>query len=137
MAACWRAGPDMLWGGRISHYQGAFVLRYLLILSLWVAPWYCRAEAPAPFQAPATAATSTPAAVTAIRAGRLLDVESGRTLSNQVILVSAGKIQAVGASVQIPEAAKVIDLSKMTVLPGLIDCHTHLADLADAEPLKV
>jgi imidazolonepropionase-like amidohydrolase len=95
----------------------------------------CRAEAPAPFQAPATATSSTPASVTAIRAGRLLDVESGRTLSNQVILISAGKIQAVGASVQIPDDAKVIDLSRMTVLPGLIDCHTHLADLADAEPL--
>jgi imidazolonepropionase-like amidohydrolase len=83
----------------------------------------------------------TPAAnsgsVTAIRAGRLLDVEAGRTLSNQVILVSGGKIQAVGASLDIPEGAKVIDLSGMTVLPGLIDCHTHLADLADAEPLTL
>jgi imidazolonepropionase-like amidohydrolase len=121
--------------GRDRNTQGAFVLRHILLLSLLAAPLYCRAEGPPPFQALATATASTPASMTAIRAGRLLDVESGRTLSNQVILISAGKIQAVGASVQIPEDAKVIDLSRMTVLPGLIDCHTHLADLADAEPL--
>jgi len=88
---------------------------------------------------PASLATPPLAAapVTAIRAGRLLDVESGRTLSNQVILIRDGKIQAVGISLEIPDGAKIIDLSKMTVLPGLIDCHTHLADLADAEPLTL
>ena len=83
---------------------------------------------------------SVPAAaptVTAIRAGKFIDVEAGRVLANQIIVIRGAKIEAVGASVAIPPDAKVIDLSKMTVLPGLIDCHTHLADLADAEPLKV
>jgi imidazolonepropionase-like amidohydrolase len=75
--------------------------------------------------------------ITAIRAGKLLDVESGRLLANQIILVRDGKIQTVGGNLPIPTGAGVIDLSKMTVLPGLIDCHTHLADLPFEEPLLV
>ena len=73
----------------------------------------------------------------AIRAGKLVDVEAGRILSNQTILVQDHKITAVGENIAVPPGATIIDLSKMTVLPGLIDCHTHLADLGDAEPLKV
>jgi imidazolonepropionase-like amidohydrolase len=76
-------------------------------------------------------------ATIAIRAGRLLDVESGRVSTDQVILVRDGRIQAVGPNLQAPEGASLIDLSKQTVLPGLIDCHTHLADLADSEPLSL
>lgn len=77
------------------------------------------------------------APVTAIRAGKLVDVEAGHLLTNQVILVRDGKIQAVGENLPIPAGASVIDLSKMTVLPGLIDCHTHLADGArDTDPIS-
>ena len=83
------------------------------------------------------AAAQGPAATTAIRAGHFVDVEAGRVLTDQVILVREGRILAVGSDVRIPDDAQVIDLSKMTVLPGLIDCHTHLADLADAEPLSI
>ena len=92
---------------------------------------------------PAIAAASptlpaAPAApLTAIRAGKFIDVTSGRVLVNQIIVIRGTKIEAVGANVAIPDGAKVLDLSKMTVLPGLVDCHTHLADLADSEPLKV
>ncbi len=68
------------------------------------------------------------AQVTVIKAGKLVDPDQGKLLTDQIIVVRANKIEAVGTGLAIPQAAKVIDLSKMTVLPGLIDCHTHLAD---------
>src|SRR5712691_5251544 len=74
---------------------------------------------------------------TVIRAGKLVDVDAGRMLMNQTLVVRDGKIEATGENLPVPAGAGVIDLSKMTVLPGLIDCHTHLADLGDAEPLLV
>ena len=69
---------------------------------------------------------AVPAQVTAIRAGRLVDPETGRAATNQVILVEGEKITAVGASLAIPAGASTIDLSDLTVLPGLVDSHTHL-----------
>jgi imidazolonepropionase-like amidohydrolase len=77
-----------------------------------------------------------PAQVTAIRAGRFVDPDSGTVLTDQVILVRDAKVEKVGKGIDIPPNAKIIDLSKMTVLPGFIDCHTHLADGAhDGEPM--
>jgi imidazolonepropionase-like amidohydrolase len=64
----------------------------------------------------------------AVRAGRLFDSRSGRLVSNQVVLIEGERITAVGsaASVKIPAGVRVIDLSQATVLPGLIDAHTHM-----------
>jgi imidazolonepropionase-like amidohydrolase len=79
------------------------------------------------------------AAVTAIRAGRLVDVDARKVLSSQVILIRDGKIDSIGGNVAIPAKANVIDLSGKTVLPGLIDCHTHLADgdhADNADPVR-
>ena len=67
------------------------------------------------------------AQVTAIKAGRLIDPENGTITTNQVILVENGKFTAVGANVAIPAGAEVVDLSALTVLPGLVDAHNHLA----------
>ena len=68
------------------------------------------------------------AQVTAIRAGKVVDPDSGTVLTDQIILIRDAKIESVGKGLSIPANATVIDLSRMTVLPGLIDCHTHLAD---------
>jgi imidazolonepropionase-like amidohydrolase len=76
----------------------------------------------------------TPASVTAIRAGRLLDPEGGRILTNQVILVEGNRFREIGANVAIPAGATVIDLSQMTVMPGLVDAHNHLALTYKPEP---
>ena len=79
-----------------------------------------------------------PAQVTVVGAGRLVDPDSGTLLSNQVILIKDGKIQAVGSALALPANATVIDLSDKTVLPGLIDCHTHVADgRPDGDPFDV
>jgi imidazolonepropionase-like amidohydrolase len=75
-------------------------------------------------------AASAAAQLTAIRAGKLIDTDAGSVLTNQLILIRDGKVERVGneKDIQIPANAQIIDLGKMTVLPGLIDCHTHLAD---------
>jgi imidazolonepropionase-like amidohydrolase len=61
-----------------------------------------------------------------IRAGRLVDPATGTASTGQQILVEGGVIRAVGTSVASPAGAQVVDLSDRTVLPGLMDAHTHL-----------
>jgi len=78
----------------------------------------------------ASVVTSAQGQVTAVKAGKMFDPKSGTNLTNQVVLITGDKITDVGPAdkVTIPSGAKVIDLSKATVLPGLIDGHVHLTD---------
>src|SRR5262245_21938509 len=61
----------------------------------------------------------------ALRAARMLDVESGKLLEGATVLVEGERITAVNPR-EIPAGALVVELGERTLLPGLIDCHTHL-----------
>jgi imidazolonepropionase-like amidohydrolase len=74
-------------------------------------------------------ATAAHAQITAIKAGKLIDTETGTTTTDQIILVENEKIKAVGRGLPIPAGASVIDLSRQTVLPGLFDAHSHLCQM--------
>ncbi|MGH9508439.1 MAG: amidohydrolase family protein, partial [Terriglobales bacterium] len=74
-------------------------------------------------------ASSPETRTTYIKAGRLFDGTSDKVRDNVVIVVEGERIKSIGlaAEVRIPAGATVVDLSRATVLPGLIDCHTHLS----------
>ena len=75
----------------------------------------------------AQAPAAPPPAVVVIRAGTLIDGKSDQPRHDQVIIIRGDRIESVSdASSTKPPAATVIDLSKATVLPGLIDSHTHI-----------
>ncbi|MFT5513900.1 MAG: imidazolonepropionase-like amidohydrolase, partial [Rhodothermales bacterium] len=64
---------------------------------------------------------------TYIRAGGVIDVEAGELLENQIIRIDGERIVAIGPNIPIPAGAEVIDLSNSTVMPGMVEAHTHLA----------
>jgi imidazolonepropionase-like amidohydrolase len=71
--------------------------------------------------------------VVVIKAGTVVDPATGSAVSNQTIVIENGIIRAVGGNKLIPADAKILDLSRQTVLPGLMDAHTHLCASIDTK----
>ena len=69
---------------------------------------------------------SAQSTTTVVRAARMIDPKSGNVMQNPVIVVRGGRIVSVGANAAPPAGATVIDLGTLTLMPGLIDAHTHL-----------
>jgi imidazolonepropionase-like amidohydrolase len=99
-----------------------------LALAVTVALVFQAATAPAQAAPP-----TTPPALTIIKAGRLFDGTGDAFRGDQAILIEGERIKSVGAAreISIPDGANVIDLAEAWVLPGLIDCHTHIGSRAD------
>src|SRR5436305_9157123 len=91
--------------------------RLLALLLLLSRPPYVRTQ---------TAPQQAHAAPLVLRAARMFDPTSGQTIRDVVVIVEGDKVAAVGAGLSVPRDAKVIDLGDVTVLPGLIDAHTHM-----------
>ncbi|HWS52707.1 MAG TPA: amidohydrolase family protein [Pyrinomonadaceae bacterium] len=83
------------------------------------------ASLPAPF-AQEKEAAKTPPKRAAVRAARLVDVRAGKVVRNPVVLIEGDRVTAVGPNLTVPAGVDVIDLGGATLLPGLIDCHTHI-----------
>jgi imidazolonepropionase-like amidohydrolase len=95
--------------------------RYLLLVGLIMA-------------LPVSAQTPPDSGVTLVRAGRLFDSEAGVFLPGRDVIVRNGRVEAVGENIAPPAGARVINLRAYTVLPGLIDAHTHLLYLEKLGP---
>jgi len=109
-----------------------------IVIALLLAPGLVSASPP-PQSEP------QPAISVVVKAGKLLDVRTGSYIENAAIWIVGERIKEVGSASEIqshaPKDARVIDLGQSTILPGLIDCHTHLMaripDTADGYTLNL
>ena len=98
------------------HWQGKLAVISIAVVA--AASTSARAQAPH--------IIAPPDQVIAVKAGHLFDSKRGEMLANQVVLIKGDRVTEVGANLPIPAGAKVIDLSGVTVLPGMIDTHVHV-----------
>lgn len=86
----------------------------------------------------AAAQTTPPNSATILKGARLLDVRKGSYIENAAVWIEGDRIKEVGAASDVqahaPKDAKIIDLGRATILPGLIDCHTHIMARFDPGP---
>jgi imidazolonepropionase-like amidohydrolase len=125
------------WGDHVMRYKSVLTTAFAIALSAatggaQVHPASWRGAGPTPCVGSDGGIFQCPPAprVIAIRAGHLFDSKTGQMLTKQVVILSGDRITEAGpqAEVKMPAGAQVIDLSQATVLPGLIDAHTHMFD---------
>lgn len=99
--------------------------------SLRLALLFCCAALPALAILARSANAQSAESALIVKAGRLIDGSGGTPLSPAMVRIEGERIVAVGAVLPVPAGARVIDLGTATLLPGLIDLHTHLTDRND------
>ncbi len=78
------------------------------------------------FTASSSSSQQTAMKIIAVKAARMIDVRAGTIINSAVVIIEGNRIKEAGANIAIPPNTELIDLGQKTLLPGLIDCHTHL-----------
>jgi imidazolonepropionase-like amidohydrolase len=123
--------PDGTWFGTVSDWASIVPEGWESSIETLLAKRY-EIERAEEAKLAAAHAKRAPAAGLAFTNARVLDVEKGKWLAGQTVVVVGDKIAAVGAKVAIPAGAEVVDLAGKALVPGLVDMHAHLSD---ADPI--
>ncbi len=107
-------------GGLDAGWRGSILLA---LVALLLGPLACARESSEPARP-----VPVDAGMLAVRCGSLIDGLSDEVTRNTTVLIEQGRIVAVGTDVSVPSGAEILDLSSYTVLPGLIDMHTHIME---------